>query len=116
MIKILQDFLFKLDFFFNTKKLKVETIYENKKHNIYIVLSEKNKTIQIFNNGLIFKFPLEFDIKTDRDIESILNNISDLNIELNSKEDLEEMLAYYEEIEDYEKCKQIKDILKTKVK
>jgi hypothetical protein len=102
--------------FFNTKTLRANKMYENKKHGVYIMLSEDIKIIQVFNKGLLFKIPLNILIEDQDDIERALDKIADLNIDLNSQEELEEMLAFYEEIEDYEKCKEIKDIIKKKNK
>lgn len=114
MIKFLSNLLFKLELFFSTKSLKENVVHVNKKHDIYILLSENNKYIQIYNKGLIFKLPLDFSLNSVDDIESLFDDISDLNIELNSKEQLEELLSYYEELEDYEKCEEIKEIIKRK--
>ena len=116
MIKLLKNILFKLEVFFNTKKLKSNLKYENKKHGVYVMISEESKIIQIYNKGLLFKIPLNILIEDEEDILRALDKIADLNIELNSKEELEELLEYYEEIEDYEKCKEIKDIIKNKSK
>jgi len=116
MINLIKDLLFKLEVFFNTKNLKIGKMYQNKKHNVFVMLSEEQKIIQVFNKGLLFKIPLNIIVEDEEDIERALNKIADLNIELNSTEELEEMLTYYEEIEDYEKCKEIKNIIKKKNK
>lgn len=114
MIKLLKDLLFELEVFFNTKRLKAGKMYQNKKHGVYVMISEDKKIIQVFNKGLLFKIPLNIVVEDQEDVERALDKIADLNIELNSTEELEEMLEYYEEIEDYEKCREIKDIIKKK--
>jgi len=116
MIKWISNLLFTLEVFFNTKRLKANKMYQSKKHDVYVMISEDMKIIQVFNKGLLFKIPLNIVIDDQEDIERALDKIADLNIELNSKEELEEMLEYYEEIEDYEKCNEIKDIIKKKNK
>lgn len=116
MIKWFRKILLRLDMFFNTKTFKENVIYENKKHNVFVVISEDLKVVQLFNKGLLFKVPLDLSVDEDSDIEKALDTIADLNIELSSSEELQEMLDYYEDIEDYEKCREIKDILKKKNK
>lgn len=114
MIKLIKNLLFELEVFFNTKKLKANKMYENNTHGVYVMISEDQKIIQVYNKGLLFKIPLNIVVEDQEDLERALDKIADLNIELNSAEELEEMLEYYEEMEDYEKCREIKDIIKKK--
>lgn len=115
MFNFIQRILFKLEVFFNTKKFKVATMYENKKYNTYVMITEEDKLLNIFINGLIFKIPLNMPIQNDKQFLEAKDKIEEANLDSSSLEDLKSLLKHYEEEENFEKCSYIKDIIKKKL-
>ena len=115
MVKWIKNVLFGLEVWWYTKNLKEFFMYRNKKHNAYIMLNPDDKLLQVFVGGLLFKIPLDMNVTDDVSRENALDAIADLNLDQNSVDDLKSILAIYEEEEDFEKCKEIQEIIKKKI-
>jgi hypothetical protein len=114
MIKFIKELIFKLEVFFNTKKLKDLVMYQNKETNTYVMLMKEDKLLNIFVDGLLINVPINNKITSEASFTKALGAMEDLNLENNSIEDLEDMLKYYEDIEDFKKCSKIKKVIKNK--
>ena len=111
----LKDKLFYLEVWWYTRKLRDFIMYKNEKRNIYLMVNPDDKILQIFVAGLLFKIPLDISVTDDASREKVLDKIADLNLDQNSIEDLQSILSVYEEEEDFEKCKEIQDIINQKL-
>ena len=106
--------LLKWDMFWYTKKLKDNYVYKNTERNIYLHVDPDEGLLKVFISGLLFRMPLNVNIESDKEADEVLALVTDMNLNNAYTEDLQLMLKQYENEENYEKCAEIKDILKTR--
>lgn len=90
---------------FSIKNIKEHVVYKNNKHKLVFILMDDQFKIAIDN--YIYMFPLGEN--TNKQIVDSYPQIE--NMEEMSTDILEDYLKYNEELEDFEKCKEIKQIL-----
>jgi len=114
MMTILAKLLLKWDMFWYTKKLKDNYVYKNDERNIYLHVDPDEGLLKVFISGLLFRMPLDVNTDTPEQAEDALKSITEMNLKNAYTEDLEVLLKQYEDDDDYEKCAEIRDILKTR--
>lgn len=106
--------ILKWDIFWYTKKLKDNYVYKNDERNIYLHVDPDEGLLKVFIAGLLFRMPLDIKIDTDQEADEVLALVTDMNLNNAYTEDLQIMLKQYESEDNYEKCAEIRDILKTR--
>lgn len=116
MITFIKNILFKFEVFFNTKTLKDNIMYENKKTNTYVMLMKDESILKVFADGLVLNIPINNKVDSEKSFHRAIDKLEDLNLDKNSMEELEDMLKYYEDDEDFTKCSRIKNVIENKKK
>lgn len=111
----INDKLQSLEVWWYTRKLKSFIMYKNEKYNVYLMLNPDDKLLQVFIGGLLFKIPIDIEVTDNASRGAALDKISDINLDQNTIEDLKSILSIYEDDEDFEKCKEIQDIINKKL-
>lgn len=115
MIKQFFRFIFnKVEDYLLTQRLKKDIIYTTKDKNIMFYLDEQDKLIRVFVHGVIYKIPIHQTNNVDS-YTSMFNDPSLNFLQNESIENLNLMLKDYEEIEDYENCSKIQEIINSKL-
>jgi hypothetical protein len=114
MRELIDKILLKWDIFWYTKKLKDNYVYKNDKRNIYLHVDPDEGLLKVFISGLLFRMPLYISVESDEEATKTLELVTDMNLSNAYTEDLQVMLKQYESEDNYEKCAEIRDILKTR--
>lgn len=115
MMSFFGKIIFKITLFFNSRKLKDQIMYEDQETSTYVFLSKAEKLLKVYVDGMMFNIPINNKITDTKSFLEAVGKTEDLNFQNNTIDELESMLNYYEDQEDFTKCSKIRDAINLKI-
>ena len=102
--------------FYYIRTLKENIVYRNSDNKIAVFFSTEENIFRVFIHDTVFQLPLQDPLKKHLNKEEspntfLTDSLKDLPIP-----QLEEILKDYEELEYYDKCSEIRDLIQSKLK
>lgn len=91
-------------------------IYSNKEGDILIFKDKDEPILKIFIRGMLYNLPTNLNMDTAEDFENYegREDIFSINASELPVEELQELIKEYEVLGEYEKCAELRDIIKEK--
>lgn len=98
-----------------SSKLHPNIVYINKDKSIMVEHNTDEDAVNIFINNIVYKLPIQVFKSEEEYLESLEHSFID-DLDHLPLQELQSILLQYEEVEDYEKCIKIKDVINSKLK
>lgn len=113
-ISLLDRFLNWIEDLRYIRQFKDNVIYANKERDILIHKEEGIPILKVFIKGMLYNLPINVDISTEDAIQKTTDRVLALNMKILEVPELKFLLEEAEANGDYEKCAELRDLIKEK--